>query len=145
VRSANEGWMRWTSTLAIIGLAVNALVTLQHVARDSDQAAAYVKGDAAIKAALTVPGALAVLDPQAWLRYGAFGVWALVVSLLALRGGEWRKPLAYLGFDVAIAAWLVVAGEVFQGRSLIAIIAGGAAIFVPVWYIWLGLRLRKAG
>jgi Domain of unknown function (DUF4386) len=145
VRSANEGWVRWTSTLAIIGLAVNAIVAFNHVALDSDRAAAYVKGDAALKAALTVPGALAVLDPQAWLRYGAFGVWVLVVSLLALRGGAWPKPLAYLGFGVAIAAWLVVAGEVFQGQSLVAIIAGGAAILVPIWYIWLGLRLRRAG
>jgi len=145
VRSANEGWVRWTSTLAIIGLAVNAIVAFQHVALDPDRAAAYVKGDAAVKAALTVPGTLEDLDPQAWLRYGAFGLWVLVVSLLALRGGTWPKPLAYLGIGVTIAAWLVVAGEVFQGQSLIALIAGVSTILVPVWYIWLGLRLRKAG
>lgn len=135
VRSANEGWVRWTSTLAIIGLAVNALVAFQHVALDPDLAAAYVKGDAAVKAALTVPGTLEALDPQAWLRYGAFGLWVLVVCLLALRGGSWPKPLAYLGFGVTIAAWLVVAGEVFQGQSLIAIIAGVSSIVVPIWYI----------
>lgn len=145
VRSANEGWVRWTSTLAIIGLAVNAIVAFQHVALDPAKATAYVKGDAAVKAALTVPGALEVLDPQAWLRYGAFGLWVLVVSLLALRGGAWPKPLAYVGIGVTIAAWLVVVGEVFQGQSLIALIAGVASILVPLWYIWLGRRLRKAG
>jgi len=145
VRSTNEGWVRWTSTLAIIGLAVNAIVAFQHVALDSANAAAYMQGDAAVKAALTVPGALESLDPQAWLRYGAFGLWALVVSLLALRGNIWPKSLAYVGIGVAIAAWLVVAGEVFQGQSLIALIAGVASILVPIWYIWLGLRLRKAG
>ena len=144
VRSANEGWVRWTSTLAIIGLAMNAIVAFQHVALDPDRAAAYVKGDAAVKAALTVPGALEGLDPQAWLRYGAFGLWVLVVSLLALRGGTWPKPLAYLGIGVTIAAWLVVAGEVFQGQSLIGIIAGVSTILVPIWYIWLGVRLIRA-
>ncbi len=145
VRSANEGWVRWTSTLAIIGLAVNALVAFQHMALDSLRAAAYVKGDAAVKAALTAPGALEDLDPQAWLRYGAFGLWAFVVSVLALRGNIWPRPLAYVGIGVAIAAWLVVVGEVFPSQSLIAIIAGVASILVPIWYIWLGLRLRKAG
>jgi hypothetical protein len=145
VRSADQAWVRWTSTLAIIGLAVNAIVAFQHVALDADRAGAYVKGDAAAKAALTVPGALAGLDPQAWLRYGAFGLWVLVVSLSALRGDTWPKPLAYLGIAVAITAWLVVAAEVSHGQLLIAIVAGvGGVILVPGWYIWLGLRLRKA-
>ncbi len=59
--------------------------------------------------------------------------------------GLLHQKLAYLGIGVTIAAWLVVAGEVFQGQSLIALIAGVSTILVPVWYIWLGLRLRKAG
>ena len=144
VRSANEGWVRWTNTLAIIGLALNATVAFNHVALDPDRGAAYMQGDAATKAALTVPGALESLDPQAWLRYGAFGIWVLVVSLLALRSGIWPKPLAYVGLGVAIASWLVVVGVVFPSQSLIALVAGAASILVPIWYIWLGLRLRKA-
>lgn len=143
VRSANEGWTRWTSTLAIIGLAVNAIVAFNHVALDPDRAAVYMQGDTAVKAALTVPGALESLDPQAWLRYGAFGLWALVVSLLARRRNIWPQSLTYMGIGVAIAAWLVVAGEVFPSQSLIALIAGVASILVPIWYIWLGLSLRK--
>ena len=146
VRSANEGWVRWTSTLAIVGSAVNAVEFLNRIVLNPARAAAYVKGDAAVKAALTVPGALAGLDPQAWLRWGAVGVWILVVSLLALRGGTWPKPLAYVGIGAAIVYCLVVATNLLQIQLFTAIVGGvGGVILWPVWYIWLGLRLRKAG
>ena len=98
-----------------------------------------------MKAALTVPGALEGLDPQPWLRLGAVGLWVLVVSLLALRDGIWPKPLAYVGIGSAIVYWLSVAGIVLRLASVIRIKAGASAfMLVPIWYIWLGLRLRKA-
>jgi hypothetical protein len=147
VRSVNDGWVRWSSTLAIIGLAVNAIDPLRRMALDPASAAAYVQGDAAVKAALTVPSAFLGLDPQGWLKFGAFGFWVLVASLLALRSGAWPKLLAFVGIGVALASWLVVVGEVTQTQSQSEIaIPGiiGLAILAPIWYIWLGLRLRKA-
>ena len=76
-------------------------------------------GDAAVKAALTVPGTLAGLDPQGWLRWGSVGVWILVVSLSALRGNIWPKLLAYIGISSGIVYCLVVAtnGEIGSGRD----------------------------
>jgi hypothetical protein len=147
VRSTHEGWVRWTSNLAIIGQAVNTIESLHRMAFDPLKAAAYVKGDAAVKAALTVPGAVqGLFDPQGWLRLGAVGLWVLVISLLALRGGTWPKLLAYMGIGGGIAYILVVFGQVLQLQWLIAIIAGiGGVILIPIWYIWLGVRLRKAG
>jgi hypothetical protein len=146
VRSANEGWVLWTTTLAIIGQAVNAIDALRRIALDPARAAAYVQGDAAVKAALTVPGALQGLDQHAWLGFGAVGVWFLVVNLLALRGGTWPKPLAYLGIGVTIAYWLLVASSLLQIQLFTSIVAGiGLVILAPLWYIWLGLRLRRAG
>jgi len=146
VRSANEGWVRWTSTLAIIGFAVNAVDWFRLLALNPARAAAYVQGDAAIIAALTVPGAIAGLDPAAFLSFGAVGVWILVVSLLALRSGAWPKPLAYVGIGVAIVYGLVVASSLLQIQLFTAIVAGvGGVILAPIWYIWFGLRLRKAG
>ncbi len=146
VRSANEGWVRWTSALAIFGSGVNAVEFLNRITLNPARAAAYVQGDAAVKAALTVPGALAGLDPQAWLRWGAVGVWILVVSLLALRGNIWPKLLAYVGIAVAIVYCLIVATNLLQSQLFTAIVGGiGGVILWPVWFIWLGLRLRKAG
>ncbi len=145
VRAVHDGWVRWTSTLAIVGLAVTAIDAIRHAALDPAKATAYVQGDAAVKAALTVPGALEGLDPQGWLRAGAVGFWILVVSLLALRGGTWPKVLAAVGIGVTFSTWLILAGHVVQSQSLIAIVAGvGVVVFIPLWYMWLGLRLRKA-
>ncbi len=145
VRSVNEGWVSWTSTLAILGFAVNTIDSFRRMALDPARATAYMQGDAAIRAALTVPSALPALDPQAWLRLGAVGLWVLVVSLLALRGDIWPKPLTYLGIAVTIVYWLIVASNFLQIQSFTAIVAGlGLVILTPVWYIWLGLRLRQA-
>jgi hypothetical protein len=146
VRAVHEGWARWTSALAIIGFAVNAIDQLRHAVLHPVQATAYVQGDAAVKAALTAPGALQALDPQGWLRLGAVGFWILVVSLLALRGGVWPQPLALLGIVGAIVYSLAVVAQVVQTQPLLAILAGvGGVVLLPLWYIWLGLRMRKVG
>jgi hypothetical protein len=145
VRAGHEGWVRWTSTLAIIGLALNAIDALRAAALFPAKAAAYVQGDAAVKAAFTAPGALWSNDPQGWFKFGAFGFWVLVVSLLALRGGTWPKPLAFVGIGVTLGLWLVVVGTVTQTQLPLAILAGVGAILLPIWFIWLGLRLRRAG
>ena len=146
VRAVNEGWVRWTSTLAIIGLAIAAIDDLRLLALMPGRAAAFVQGDAATKAALTAPGILEGIDPQHWLRLGAVGFWVLVVNFLALRSGTWPKLLAYAGIGAAVAYWLAVAGIVFQLSSVVTIVAGIGAIFLaPLWYIWLGLRLRQTG
>jgi hypothetical protein len=145
VRAAHDGWARWSSTLANVGLAVTTIDAFRHAALDPTKATAYAQGNAAVKAALTVPGALQGLDPQGWLRYGATGFWILVVSLLALRGGMWPKPLALVGIGVALLAVLLVGGQVAQNQSLLALVGGaGGVILIPLWYIWLGLRLRRA-
>lgn len=144
VRPANEGWVRWTSHLAVLGFAVVAINNFRNLAFQLDRATAYVGGDAALKAAIEVSGPFS-LDPQGWLGFGAVGLWVLVVSWLALRAGRWPKPLAYVGIAVSVAYGLVVAGFVLNLELLIAIAAGlGGIILGPIWYIWLGWTLRRA-
>ena len=147
VHILHKGWVLWTGTLAIIGQAVNTIEALHRMVFDPLKAAAYVKGGTAIKAALTVPGAVqGLFDPQGWLRFGVVGFWVLVVSLLALRDSVWPKLLAYVGIGGGIAYLLVVPGQALQIQWFIAIVAGiGGVVLIPIWYIWLGLRLRRAG
>ncbi len=145
VRHANEGWVRWTSNLAFLGFAVIAIGNFRALALQAERAATYVAGDAATKAAIAATQDLVSLDPQGWLGFGAVGLWVLVISLLAIRGNIFPKPLDYVGTTVAVAYGLVVAGFVLNLQLLIAIAAGvGGVILGPIWYIWLGLILWRS-
>jgi len=144
VRTANEGWVRWTSNLALVGFAVAAIQYFRYVALYPARAEAFVTGDAATKAALAANQSLVAMDPNGWLVFGGVGLWFLVVNLLAMRGNVWPKPLAYVGIVGAIAYWFVVAGFIFEAGVLITIAAAAAVIVAPIWYIWTGLILRQA-
>lgn len=144
VRSANEGWVRWTSSLALVGFAVAAIQYFRYVALYPGRAAAYATADAATKAALAANQSMMALDPDGWLAFGGVGLWFLVVNLLALRGNIWPKPLAYVGIAGAIAYWFVVAGFVLEVGIFVTIAAAAAVIVAPIWYIWAGLILRRA-
>jgi hypothetical protein len=144
VRSANEGWVRWTSNLAVLGFAVVAINNFRNIAFQPGRAAAYVEGDAVTKTVIELSGPFG-LDPQNWLSFGAVGLWVLVVSLLALRAGTWPKLLTYVGIATAVAYWLIVVGSIFNLEALFTIAAAlGGIILAPIWYIWTGLRLRQA-
>ena len=143
VRSENEGWVRWTSNLAILGFAVVAINNFRNIAFQPGLAGAYVEGDAVTKTVIELSGPFS-LDPHGWLGFGTVGLWVLVVSLLALRTGAWPKLLTYVGIATAVAYWLIVAGFVLNQEILFTIGAAvGGIILAPIWYIWAGLQLRQ--
>jgi len=142
--SVNMGWSRWISYLAIVGFAFTALQYFRYLSIYPDRAAAYVAGDDVVKAALSANQLLVGVDPKGWLTYGLLGLWFLVANLLALRGNLWPRLLSYIGILGAIVYGLVVAGLASQTEVLIAIAAGAAVIIAPIWYIWMGLDLRRS-
>ena len=143
VRSANEGWIRWMSNLALVGFAVTAVNYLRLVTVTPDRAAVFAVGDEMTRKAIS--WSQIGLDPNGWLGFGCVGAWVLVVSVLALRTNVLPKLICYLGIVIAIAYWLVVAGFVFNFETLVAVAAGiGGVILGPIWYIWTGLKLRQA-
>lgn len=142
VRSLNEGWTRWAANLGYLGFAVTAIDFFRFWSIQEYWAAVFVGGDPSTQAAIDALGQ--GLDPQGWLGFGAVGVWVLVVSLLAMRAGMWPKMLSYIGIAVAVMYWLLVVANVFGIWLLISIVAGlGGVILAPIWYIWVGLLLRK--
>ena len=145
VRSLNEGWVRWTSTLATLGFAVTILDNYWAIVMTPARATAYVTSNEAMRAAFAVPGEVQFIDVQGWLGYGAVGLWVLVVNLLALRGNVLPPFVAYLGIAVAIAYFLVVVTMVFPDvRGIILIIAAlGGIVLAPLWYSWMGLILYR--
>jgi hypothetical protein len=142
VRSLHEGWTRWIANLAYLGFAVTAIVFFGVWTFQTYRASAFVKGDASVRAAIEATSQ--TLDPQGWLGFGGVGVWVLVVSLLAMRAKIWPTVLSYVGIAVAILYWLVVVSFVFDVGILLSIVAGlGGVILAPIWYIWIGLLLRR--
>jgi len=144
VRPLSEGWARWAANLAYLGFAVTALDFFRFWSIQAYRASVFVGGDASTQAAIDATGQ--GLDPQGWLGFGGVGVWVLVVSLLAIRANVWPRTLSYLGIAVAVMYWLVVVSNVFGIDILLSIVAGfGGVILAPIWYIWVGLLLRRAG
>lgn len=147
VQHLNEGWVRWTSTLAIIAFAVVIVDNYWSIVYTSARAKAYITGTEATRAVLTVPGAPQWIDVQGWLAYGAVGLWILVVSLLALRNNAWPKGLAYLGIFGAFLYFTALASSVIPALFVSgAIIFVGilGAIFAPIWFTWMGIFLRRS-
>lgn len=143
VRSANEGLVRWASTLATLGFAVVAVSFLIQQDHTPLLAAGFVEADQSAQTALETMGTRS-LDPDGWMGFGTVGLWVLVVNLLAIGGGQLPKGLAYVGVAVGIAYALVVPGLVLNLPLLIAIAAGvGGVILGPIWYIWTGIVLRR--
>lgn len=149
VQHLNEGWVRWTSSLATLAFAVTILDNYWAIVMNPPRAAAYLAGNEALRATLTVPGAPQWIDVQNWLAFGAVGLWVLVISLLALRGNVWSKGLAYLGIALAFVYFLALSPIVFPSLSgvvIFTVVAGGGGIVLaPIWYIWMGIHLRRIG
>jgi hypothetical protein len=140
-RSVNEGWVRWTSNLALMGFAVAAVGYVLSVSRLPGIAAAYVAGDASTKAALLAVWKSSIDLFGLW-GYGAIGVWVLVLSLLALRANAYHKPYVYLGFLLALSYLLVPVGAILKIQPLLVGVAGVGGAAALVWYVWTGVLLR---
>ncbi|MEO8354772.1 MAG: hypothetical protein ABI621_02555 [Chloroflexota bacterium] len=144
IRADDVGWLRWTRNLAMIGFALTAIDNFHALDINRAKAFAFVNTLGA-KAPLSIPGAMSGLDVNGWFRFGAIGLWVLVVSLLVLRSSAWPKALAYVGIALAVAYFLILASGIFELSGLTLIGAGiGGIILAPIWYIWMGLRLSDS-
>lgn len=145
VRHLGEGWIRWTSALAMLGFAVTILDNYWAIVRTPALAAAYYAGNDVTRMALDLPSSPQFIDIQGWLGYGAVGLWMLVVNVLAWRGRMWPRALVYLGLAGAIGYFVAVASAVVPNMlAAILVVAGVGAIVVgPIWYVWMGLHLCR--
>jgi hypothetical protein len=142
LKPANEGFVRWTSTLAIIGYTIIAVTNVVDLYRIKRIAIGYAQVDKSAQDALEVIG-IGTLDPVLSLRFITIGPWFLVAGGSSLRGGQLPKELAYLGVMAGILALLFVAATFLKLEALIPITAGMAVIFHPIWLIGTGIILRQ--
>lgn len=84
------------------------------------------------------------IDPHMWLSFGLVGVWVLTISWLLLRKKVLPRAFGSIGIAIFVFYFLIEVGTVFKSEFLISASAGlGAIILAPIWYIWLGIILRK--
>jgi hypothetical protein len=142
VDQRNEGWVKWTGTLATVGYAVSAIGYFLTLARLPGIATAFVNGDPSTQAALAVTWK-STPDLFGFWGYGAIGIWVLCMSLLMLQRADISKVFAGIGVFTAALSLLVAVGTYFKLQPLLLIAAGAGGIAAPVWFIWLGVLLRR--
>ncbi len=140
MRRHNEGLVRYTSTLAIIGCAVLAVTYLLDQWHTPQLLEGYQHLDASGKAVLDVIGTRH-LDPQAMWGFGMVGVWFLVVNGLGLQKKVIPRWLGYAGLVVGVAYLCVTVGRITVTADFIKVAASVGGVVGPIWYIGMGLHL----
>lgn len=144
VRGRHEGWVRWTTGLAYLSFGVTAVETFRLVTATPLWAANYAGGDETVRTAIATTDLLLRLDPATWLRFGVLGPWFLVVNILALRHGLLRRPLTYVGIALGVLTTTTALGVALNIGPMVLVSAVlGGAVAAPVWFIWVGLSLRR--
>ncbi|OBF57993.1 hypothetical protein A5787_23560 [Mycobacterium sp. 852002-50816_SCH5313054-b] len=141
-RDHGEGWIRYTSTLALFGFAILSVDSLKGGALHKMRAEAWVHGDASTRAAI---GATRLtLDYYGWFAFGAVGAWVLAVNIAMIRNRQLPVSVASLGIVLAAANEVLVLGWSFSLESLMDVGVGAGLLAAIPWLVFVGLRLRRA-
>ncbi len=133
------------SALALLGLLLASAGAL----------GAAIHGAYDLANAINPPGELAgpaanlpfAIDPRGFLTFGVAGLALLAAAYLMGRGGRFPKAFRLLTFVLSLLLILIYLGRLIVLTPTSPLILGPAAlagfILNPIWYIWLGLELRK--
>ena len=87
------------------------------------------------------------VDPRGLLTFGVAGLSLLIFGVLIRRGGQLPGGLGTLAYVLAALLIIIYLGRliVLNPTSLIIVIPAALTGFVinPIWYIWLGVALRR--
>jgi hypothetical protein len=85
------------------------------------------------------------IDPRGLLTFGFAGLSVGAFSLLMSRFGAWPRALVYVGFASAVLLILIYLLRLSTPNSTIVLAPAALEGFIvnPVWYVWLGLELRR--
>lgn len=142
MKGKNEGWISYGGNLAIIGYGVSTVGYLLSISRLPAIAKAFVT-DPSTQPVLAVTWK-ASIDLLGFWGYTAIGLWILFVSITALQHNVYPKLLAWLGIILTIPHLLVLFGTYFKNQTILTSVLV-IGVLAPIWYIWMGLHLRKVG
>lgn len=87
------------------------------------------------------------VDPRGFLTFGLSAVAVLVLAWLILRSGGFPRRLAYVGFALAPLLLVIYLGRLIllDPKSPVLLLAALLTGFIvnPLWYVWLGIELRR--
>ncbi len=87
------------------------------------------------------------VDPRGLLTFGVAGLSLVIFAALIHRGGQLPRGVGTLAYLLAALLIIVYLGRliILDATSLIIVIPAALTGFVinPVWYIWLGVALRR--
>ncbi len=161
----NPGALLPALSLLIVGICASAtLVAVYNRLRQVDAGFALWglllgiggAGGAAIHAAFDVANNLnppptpfnyaSPIDPRGFLTFAVAGLAAIVLSGLIIRGAVFSRALGYFGMFSGVLlialylAYLLILNAL-NPLVLVLIVLSGLA--QPIWYIWLGIVLRR--
>lgn len=131
--------------VALLGLTLALMGALGSVLHGGFDLANVVNPPAAD--ILTEAGLPSPVDPRGLLTFGMSGLGLVVLAAQARRTGALTSRLATLGVILGVLLVIVYLGRLIvlvPTNPLVAVPAGLTGVIVaPVFYIWLGLELRR--
>ena len=138
----DDPWLRWASTLAVVGFAIGAVGNTLVMGKLPGIASAFVAADDAAKPVIAVFWRT-TLDPVGLWQFGAVGVWAFVAGLVALRSARIPRIGAYLALAAGVAHVAIPLVLVAAAQSALSVIALVAAVVIVAWFVWIGRLLWR--
>jgi hypothetical protein len=87
------------------------------------------------------------VDPRGLLTFGVTAIAVGLIAWMILRSGAFPRRLAYVGFAASFLLVVIYVGRltILDPESPVLLVAALLAGFVvnPIWYVWLGLELRR--
>ena len=138
LREVDAGFSLWAIVLGLVGALGSAIHGGYDLANAINPPASNVPALADLPSQI---------DPRGVLTFGVAGLSLVVIAWLLLRGGQFPRGLGYLGYLLGALFIILYLGRLVILNAASPAIVGPALLagFIvnPVWYIWLGLVLRR--
>lgn len=138
----DDPWLRWASTLALIGFAVGAVGNTLVMGKLPGIASAFVAADDAGKQVIAAFWRT-TLDPWGLWQFGAVAIWLIALGIVALRSGRFPRPGAFLALGAGVAQLLIPVVLLLAAQSALVILAIVASVIVAAWFGWAGLSMWR--
>ncbi len=142
VRGIHPDWARFAALFGLVGYTVQGVWAITLTRAAPVLSATFQSGSEATRNAILAIG-LPQIDPDGWFSFGGPGTWMIVVNILAIAGRRLSRGHAALGILAGLCAWSTVFASLFSFEPLNLFASAGGAVFYPLWFVLLGIRMLR--